>query len=398
MSIVYIIKDLFTQEEMEVFSAECDFYRKILKHTDLSELGAAIDIFEDSRLCESETARYDPNSYFLERWRNYHPGKKDCEIMRYFLSTKLPSIICGMDCCKRLYIFNESYIVKDSNSQIAFRWHTDSDEQLGAIQPIFRPDYFSAWCPLDDTNIDNGTLAFPTATTFVTLKYQNKCADGNRIFPESRTDIPSVIPILIPSALHEIPAEDELGISVEVKAGSVVLFSSNTWHRSGDNTTELSRRVLYVQYSPCPITATSAPFTESSCQKIFATQNPSQQDSLREDSLKIHGGDVDTNISAKILHQNLNDDPVRYFRASQHIPDSDAKKMAVQEYPLCFAIPCSPILPVCISSSEISMKCCSLGTTDTDLSAATFEVAINPAESTEKSEEKRPKKSKNFII
>ena len=72
----------------------------------------------------------------------------------------------------------------------------------------------------------------------------------------------------------------------------------------------------------------------------------------------------------------------------------DAKKMAVQEYPLCFAIPCSPILPVCISSSEISMKCCSLGTTDNDLSAATFEVAINPTESTEKSEEKRPKKAR----
>ena len=402
MSIVYIITDLFSKEEIEVFSTECDFYRKILEDTDLSELGAAIDIFEDSQLCESDLARYDPKSYFSERWRNYYPGPKNSEKMRYFLSTKLPSIICGIYSCERLHIFNESYIVKDSNSQIAFRWHTDSDEQLGAILPKFRPDYFSAWCPLDDTNIDNGTLAFPTGTKFISLK--NNCADSDSFSPECRTDIPSVIPILIPSALHEIPTEKELGLSVEVKAGSVVLFSSNTWHRSGDNTTDLSRRVLYVQYSPCPIIATSEPFTESSCKNnslkedVLLSRNSFKVDLNGENSLKIHDGHIDTDVFTENPHQNLKDDPVEYFSSSQHVPDPSSKKKAHQEYPLCFAIPCNPIIPAYISSSEIFMKCCPLGVLDNNLSSATFERAMNPVGSSNENKRKHPKKSKNAII
>ena len=364
MSTVYIVTDLFSKNEVELFSTECNFYRNILKDTDLSDFGAAIDIFEDSQLCESDAARYDPQSFFTERWRNYYPGVADSEAIRHILSTKLPSIICGIYSCEHLHIFNESYIVKDSNSQIAFRWHTDSDEQLGAIPRVFRPEYFSAWCPLDDTNTDNGTLAFPIATNIVSLKFQNSGGENNCFFVKSHgtvADIPAGVPIFLPSALPLCPTDDEVGLSVEVKAGSVVLFSSNTWHRSGDNTTELSRRVLYVQYSPCAITANSLPPSKNSNKIPLLWRDSSKvQDFMIDDSPLI--------TSSKKEHCNsennqLRQNPYHYLNngrvginTSDPFRENPLKKKKEQEYPLCFAVACSPIIPTFRTSSEIIMR------------------------------------------
>jgi ectoine hydroxylase-related dioxygenase (phytanoyl-CoA dioxygenase family) len=49
------------------------------------------------------------------------------------------------------------------------------------------------------------------------------------------------------------PEETEKGKELELPKGSVVLFSSKVWHRSGINLERESRRVFYAQYSPQPI-------------------------------------------------------------------------------------------------------------------------------------------------
>ncbi|HUG66187.1 MAG TPA: phytanoyl-CoA dioxygenase family protein, partial [Pirellulaceae bacterium] len=46
---------------------------------------------------------------------------------------------------------------------------------------------------------------------------------------------------------------DEPGVPAVVPAGSLVVFSSLTFHRSGANTTDKMRRAYVTQYSPAPI-------------------------------------------------------------------------------------------------------------------------------------------------
>ena len=46
---------------------------------------------------------------------------------------------------------------------------------------------------------------------------------------------------------------DESGVPAVVPAGSLVVFSSVTFHRSGANTTDQMRRAYVTQYSPEPI-------------------------------------------------------------------------------------------------------------------------------------------------
>jgi ectoine hydroxylase-related dioxygenase (phytanoyl-CoA dioxygenase family) len=46
---------------------------------------------------------------------------------------------------------------------------------------------------------------------------------------------------------------DDPGIAVVVPAGSIAVFSSTTFHRSGANTTQGIRRVYLPQYSAEPI-------------------------------------------------------------------------------------------------------------------------------------------------
>jgi ectoine hydroxylase-related dioxygenase (phytanoyl-CoA dioxygenase family) len=45
----------------------------------------------------------------------------------------------------------------------------------------------------------------------------------------------------------------EPGVAAVVPAGSLIVFSSVTFHRSGANTTDRMRRAYVTQYSPEPI-------------------------------------------------------------------------------------------------------------------------------------------------
>jgi ectoine hydroxylase-related dioxygenase (phytanoyl-CoA dioxygenase family) len=268
MENVYVIQGAITSRELLKFSEECNYYRSAIGNSDLSELGSAIDIFEEFNLSESHGARRDPDSYFAERWRKKNTIDEDKAIVKSFLLVKLPSIISKVFACHKLHIFNEVYIVKEPHSQVAFRWHTDSEEQLCALPMSHRSSYYSAWCPLDRATVDNGTLAFPLGTNIVELQFDDKTkTDGNFLVAKSHTEDADdeVKRVLISDTLQSPcpqPSDIDNGLLLTVDPGTIVLFSSTMWHRSGDNRSLLPRRVLYVQYSPTVITSSS-----SSCRK-----------------------------------------------------------------------------------------------------------------------------------
>lgn len=298
MNYVYLIKGTLSFQELRAFSRECDYHRNAAADSDLSDLGSAIDLFENSKLNDAHKARYIADDYFAERWRDYLPVDEDRETMRSYLLTKVPGIISKICDCEELSIFNESYIVKEAESQVAFRWHVDSEEQLGALLCRDHAEYYSVWCPLDNATRENGTLAFPAGTNIIEVELQDRGDDDkdsvSTVFCKKslltspqlnrNADTQSVLPSL---------TEEHEGLLVEVEAGTVVLFSSNMWHRSGDNKSKHPRRVLYVQYSPSMITST-VPL------------------------------------------------PQKMFSNSLESSEECSSRREVQDYPLCFAIPCTP--------------------------------------------------------
>ncbi|MYC96364.1 MAG: phytanoyl-CoA dioxygenase family protein [Caldilineaceae bacterium SB0661_bin_32] len=163
--------------------------------------------------------------YFISRRGLESPTITD------FLFGELMADVCRATLGDNAFLFHEQYVVKFAEVGTKFGWHQDS----GYVGHYHRP-YLSCWCALDDMSIENGTVSV--------LPYS---AIG--MTPDDLYD-------------HEIEAgsNDKIGYQGEnpgvpalVPAGSIVVFSSRTFHRSGPNTTSRVRRCYLAQYSAEPI-------------------------------------------------------------------------------------------------------------------------------------------------
>ena len=153
-------------------------------------------------------------------------------IMTDFLFSELMADICRATLGETAYLFHEQYVVKAADTDSKFAWHQDS----GYVGHYHRA-YLSCWCALDDMSIENGTVYI--------LPYGR---DGR----STRDEI----------IRHEVEARtndkvgyhgDDPGEPAIVPAGSIVVFSSRTFHRSGANMTNDYRRCYLAQYSAEPI-------------------------------------------------------------------------------------------------------------------------------------------------
>ena len=156
----------------------------------------------------------------------------ESKIMTDFLYSDLMADITQATLGDNVYIFNEQYVVKAADSDSKFSWHQDS----GYVGHYHTP-YLSCWCALDDMSIENGTI--------YVLPYGR---DGRNSDDE-----------LIDHVV-EVGTNDKIGYHGDdpgdpaiVPAGSIVVFSSRTFHRSGSNQTDQYRRSYLAQYSSEPI-------------------------------------------------------------------------------------------------------------------------------------------------
>ncbi|MCH8829790.1 MAG: phytanoyl-CoA dioxygenase family protein, partial [Planctomycetes bacterium] len=121
------------------------------------------------------------------------------------------------------------YVVKAAEQGIQFSWHQDS----GYLGFSHRP-YVTVWAAVDDMTQANGTaslLPFSTVGIRTLVEHIRDEKTGDKIgYFGSAPGIPAIVP-----------------------AGSLVVFSSLTFHRSGANTTDRMRRAYITQYSPEPI-------------------------------------------------------------------------------------------------------------------------------------------------
>jgi ectoine hydroxylase-related dioxygenase (phytanoyl-CoA dioxygenase family) len=154
---------------------------------------------------------------------------KETGRLKPYMFSQYMAEICRATLGPDAYLFNEQYVVKAAEKGMKFAWHQDS----GYIGHPHRP-YLSCWVALDDMSEANGTVYM--------LPYSRA---GGR-------DRVEHVKEAVSNDLVGYHGSDP-GDPVICPAGSIAVFSSTCFHRSGTNTTKTMRRVHLAQYSAEPI-------------------------------------------------------------------------------------------------------------------------------------------------
>jgi len=149
------------------------------------------------------------------------------EVFKRFITSEYFAEICRATIGDEAYLFSNQLAVKGTEPGGAFSWHQDS----GYLGYAHKP-YVTTWTCFDDVDETNGTVYL--------LPWSR--------YPESREVIPHVKDEKINDKVGYFG--DDPGVPVVVPAGSIAVFSSLVFHRSGPNQTDRQRRALVSQYSP----------------------------------------------------------------------------------------------------------------------------------------------------
>jgi ectoine hydroxylase-related dioxygenase (phytanoyl-CoA dioxygenase family) len=196
-------------DELAVLRAECELLVKE-QDDEMDRLGT--DVVNLSRR---------NSRYFVFNASQRRPA------LAQFIYSDLMAEICRATIGSEAMLFWEQFVVKGTDKKGAeFGWHQDS----GYVDGPHRP-YVNAWIPLDDVSGENGTIAvlpYARAGTREKVEHVAPPGGGDRI--------------------GYFGADP--GIPFIASAGSIAVFSSLTFHRSGANSTSKMRRAYAIQYSP----------------------------------------------------------------------------------------------------------------------------------------------------
>lgn len=208
-----VLESVISAEHLQMLRDECDQL--------IADVDAEMDRLESDVHGLSQRGR----RYFISSRSRDRPRLRD------FLFSNLMAGICRDTIGGTAYLFVEQFVVKAAEVGTSFSWHQDS----GFIDFPHDP-YVSCWCTLDDVDERNGTVY---------------------ILPYSRAGTSlRVDHVIDPSTNDRVGYHGEdPGDPVIAPAGSIVVFSSTAFHRTGPNTTERARRVYLAQYARQPITS-----------------------------------------------------------------------------------------------------------------------------------------------
>ncbi len=158
--------------------------------------------------------------YFVSRCYEQRPG------LGQFIFSELMAEVCRATIGDEANLFWDQYVVKGTDKDSSFSWHQDS----GFVH-MECPMYLTCWITLDDVTLENGTV-------FLLPYSQVGIRTLVRHIPDPRTN-----------DLVGYFGKDP-GQPIIVPAGSMAVFSSYVFHRSGPNLTDKQRRVFLAQYAP----------------------------------------------------------------------------------------------------------------------------------------------------
>jgi len=162
---------------------------------------------------------------------------------RYFLkdtasrSEKIANFVLGdlmADVCRatiggEAFFFLDQYVLKAADVGMKFAWHQDSG-YIGYPHC----EYLTCWCALDDVDEANGTV--------YVMPY-SEAGGGEYVVHKKEAGSNDMVGYF----------GDKSGIPAVIPAGSMVVFSSHTFHRSGPNNTSRMRRAFIAQYTKEPL-------------------------------------------------------------------------------------------------------------------------------------------------
>ncbi len=207
----FILERAISPAHLQILRDACDYLIELM-HEEMDRLGT-------------------DHIHISHRGKRYHIAKKYDQAPRLaeYVFSDLMAEVCRATIGDTAYLFYDQYVAKAAEQGIKFSWHQDS----GYLGFFHRP-YVTVWAAVDDMTEENGTayvLPFSKVGIRTIVEHVREPDSGDKVgYFGSEAGVPAIVP-----------------------AGSLVVFSSVTFHRSGANTTNRMRRAYVTQYSPEPI-------------------------------------------------------------------------------------------------------------------------------------------------
>lgn len=224
-------RELITDEHRDQFRDEGYFIlENALPGDHLRILQEACDELIDWMHREMDRLGTD-HIHISHRNKRYHIAKQyqQAPRLREYIFSELMAEICRKTIGSDAYLFYDQYVAKAAEQGIKFSWHQDS----GYLGFSHRP-YVTVWAAVDDMTEENGTvylLPFSKCGIRTLVEHVRDEETGDKVgYFGSERGVPAIVP-----------------------AGSLVVFSSLSFHRSGANETTKMRRAYVTQYSSEPI-------------------------------------------------------------------------------------------------------------------------------------------------
>ena len=207
----FILERALSETQLDILREECQGGIENI-HAEMDRRG------EDTLFISHRNKRY-----FIP-WRS-----RERERLRSFVFGDVMAEICRATLGENAWVFLDQFVVKAAEIGMQFAWHQDS----GYVSFDHRP-YLTCWIALDDMTVENGTVY---------------------ILPYSHLGVRTRVTHIQEPGTNDMVGYfgKDPGIPVIVPAGSIAVFSSTTFHRSGTNTTHDWRRVYLCQYTAQPM-------------------------------------------------------------------------------------------------------------------------------------------------
>lgn len=177
------------------------------------------DASMDEKGVDSEGITHRNKRYFVSKCYQQEPSLGE------FVFSPLMAEICRATLGDEASLFWDQYVVKGPDPESHFSWHQDS----GYVH-LDCPMYLTCWVTLDDVDETNGSVY---------------------VLPYDQIGIRTVVKHIKDPRYNDKVGYfgKEPGVPVIAPAGSIAVFSSYLFHRSGANLTDRMRRVYLAQYS-----------------------------------------------------------------------------------------------------------------------------------------------------
>ena len=242
-AIIWIIRQMKTEASVTISAAQKQQYQeegyfileRAISENHLEILRGEAQTFIDKIHAEMDREGKDVLGINHRNKRYFISNRyKESPRLTEVLFSHLMADICRATIGSEAFLFYEQYVIKAAEVGMKFAWHQDSG-YVG--HPHKR--YVSCWCALDEMTLENGTIY---------------------ILPYSRAGTKEMVPHVQEAQTNDMVGYHgtDAGIPAVVPAGSIAVFSSTCFHRSGETRRKTCEGPILPSFRPNRFAARTA--------------------------------------------------------------------------------------------------------------------------------------------